>query len=46
MRVIPNMTVLVPADAVETRKMVEAMAEYKGPVYIRINRNELPCLYF
>ena len=42
MRVIPNMTVLVPADAVETRKMVEAMAEYKGPVYIRINRNELP----
>ena len=30
MRVIPNMTVLVPADAVETRKMVEAMAEYKG----------------
>lgn len=42
MRVIPNMTVLVPVDAVETRKMVEAMLEYKGPVYIRINRNDLP----
>jgi len=42
MRAIPNMTVLVPADAVETRKMVEAMVAYKGHVYIRINRNDLP----
>lgn len=44
MRVIPHMTVLVPVDAVETRKMVRKMAEYKGPVYIRINRNDLPVL--
>lgn len=42
MRAIPNMTVLVPVDAVETRKMVEAMVGYNGPVYIRINRNDLP----
>lgn len=42
MRAVPNMTVLAPADAVETKKMVEAMVKYKGPVYIRINRNELP----
>lgn len=42
MRAIPNMTVLVPVDAVETRKMVVAMASWPGPVYIRINRNELP----
>lgn len=42
MRAIPNMTVLVPADAVETRMMVKAMADYHGPVYIRINRNDLP----
>jgi len=42
MRAIPNMTVLVPVDAVETRKMVRAAAEHNGPVYIRINRNELP----
>jgi transketolase len=42
MRAIPNMTVLVPADAVETRKMVKAMVEWNGPVYIRINRNDLP----
>jgi transketolase len=42
MRAIPNMTVLVPADAVETEKMVRAMAEFSGPAYIRINRNDLP----
>lgn len=42
MRALPNMTVLVPVDAVETRKMVEAMVDWDGPVYIRINRNDLP----
>jgi transketolase len=41
-RAIPNMTVLNPADAFEVKKMVRAMASYKGPVYIRINRNDLP----
>ena len=44
MRGIPGMTVLVPVDAVETAKMVAAMAEKVGPVYIRINRNDLPIL--
>lgn len=44
MRAIPNMTVLAPVDAVETTKMVRAMAEHNGPVYIRINRNDLPVL--
>lgn len=42
MRAIPNMTVLVPVDAVETTKMVKAMVENPGPMYIRINRNDLP----
>lgn len=43
MRAIPNMTVLVPADAVETKKMVKAVVDYQGgPVYLRINRNDLP----
>jgi transketolase len=42
MRAIPNMTVLVPVDAVETRKMVRAMVTWPGPVYLRVNRNELP----
>lgn len=42
MRVLPHMTVLSPADAVETELMVKAMAENPGPCYIRINRNNLP----
>lgn len=44
MRAIPNMTVLVPVDAVETRKMVKAMVNWSGPVYLRVNRSELPVL--
>ena len=42
MRAIPGMTVIVPADAVETRKAVEAAAWYDGPVYIRLTREKLP----
>jgi len=42
MRALPNMTVLSPADGIETKKMVKAMVEYDGPVYIRILRNEVP----
>jgi transketolase len=39
---MPNMTVLNPVDAVETQKMMKALVSYKGPAYIRINRNDLP----
>jgi len=42
MRAIPNMTILSPADGIETRKMTRAAAEYEGPVYIRIPRNDVP----
>ncbi len=42
MRVIPNMTVLVPADAEEARKATIAAAEHPGPVYIRLGREKTP----
>jgi transketolase len=42
MRAIPNMTVLSPADGIETRKMTRAAVEYDGPVYLRIPRNDIP----
>ena len=45
MRAIPNMTVLVPADGIETRKMVRKIVEHEGPVYLRINRHDLPDLF-
>ena len=38
MRAIPGMVVLCPCDAVETKKMVQAAAEYNGPVYLRLGR--------
>jgi transketolase len=41
-RAMPNMVVLNPADAVELTKMIPAVIAYRGPVYIRINRNDLP----
>ncbi len=45
MRSIPNMTVIVPADAEETKQAVEFAASYKGPVYIRIARTSLPDIF-
>jgi transketolase len=42
MRALPHMTVLAPADAVEVVKMMEGILDIDGPVYIRINRNDLP----
>ena len=38
MRSIPGMIVLSPCDAIETKKMVFAAAEYNGPVYLRLGR--------
>ena len=38
MRVIPGMTVLVPADANETRKAMDAALTIDGPVYLRLAR--------
>lgn len=38
MRTLPNMTVVVPADAAETAAVVRWAAGYKGPVYIRMGR--------
>lgn len=45
MRVIPNMRVIVPADAVETRQAVKVAAETKGPFFIRLSRAATPVIY-
>ena len=42
MRVLPNMTVLVPSDANECYKCVEAAAKINGPVFIRTARLPSP----
>ena len=45
MRSLPNMVVLSPADAVETRHAVKAAIEHKGPVYLRLGRLAVPSIY-
>jgi transketolase len=42
MRAIPNMTVIAPADGIETSKAVRACLDVPGPVYIRIGRGFEP----
>lgn len=42
MRVLPNMTVIVPADTIETRKATIAAAKLEGPVYLRFGRQGAP----
>lgn len=42
MRVLPNMTVIVPADAIETTSVINTMVDYKGPTYIRLGRVKVP----
>ena len=45
MRVLPNMHVLAPADANQTRAAVLTSMNTAGPVYIRFGRNPVPQIY-
>lgn len=45
MRAVPNMTIISPADAVETRHAIKAAIEYDGPVYIRLGRLNVPVIF-
>ena len=45
MRSIPGMLVLSPADAVETEKMILAVAKYEGAVYVRLGRLNMPVIF-
>lgn len=42
MRVLPNMTVLAPCDAIEAEKATIVAAQIDGPVYIRLGREATP----
>lgn len=42
MRCLPNMKVIVPADAVEARKATVAIAKAYGPAYVRFGREKVP----
>ena len=43
-RVLPQMTVIAPCDANEAKKATLAIAEYVGPVYMRLAREKTPII--
>ena len=42
MKMLPNMTVIVPADFNQTKQATIAIAEHNGPVYLRFGRPVMP----
>ncbi|TQS76721.1 MAG: transketolase [Methanomethylophilus alvi] len=44
MRALPNMTVVVPADANEAYAATLALADFKGPAYMRMGRSKFPVI--
>ena len=45
MRTLPNMTLLSPADDIETKWAIEEAYKVKGPVYVRLSRLATPIIY-
>ncbi|MDX9953388.1 MAG: transketolase family protein [Anaerolineae bacterium] len=45
LRAIANMTIIVPADSLETEQAVQAAANFVGPVYLRISRMGVPVVH-
>lgn len=45
MRSLPNMTVIVPADGIETEKALEFMLHDKSPTYLRLSRCKTPVIF-
>jgi transketolase len=45
LRAIANMTIIVPADPLETEQAVRAAADFVGPVYLRISRMGVPVVH-
>jgi transketolase len=45
MRTLPNMTIIVPADGIETKKAVIASTKFPTPFYIRLGRAKFPVVF-
>ncbi len=45
LRAMPNMAVVSPADSAELKKLVPLVAQYPGPVYLRISRADMPVVF-
>ncbi|MDP2912927.1 MAG: transketolase family protein [Candidatus Omnitrophota bacterium] len=44
MRILPNMTVIVPCDSIEAKKATIEAARVQGPVYLRLGRSTVPVI--
>lgn len=45
MRMIPGMTILSPADGIETRQAIRFAYAHQGPVYVRLTRDKFPRIH-
>lgn len=45
MRAMPNMTVVIPADPIETILAIQAIVNFPGPAYVRLGRHETAQIY-
>jgi transketolase len=45
MRAIPGITVIIPSDATQTKKLTRALVDFDGPVYVRMGRGSVPDIY-
>ncbi len=45
MKVLPNMTIISPADPLEAKKATFAAAQIEGPVYLRLGTSKEPAVY-
>jgi len=45
LRLLPGMTVLAPADALEVRALLKASLRHDGPVYMRIGKKNEPLVH-
>ncbi len=45
MRSLPNMTIVVPSDSISLKKLLPQVADWQGPVFMRLTRNEAPVLF-
>ena len=45
LRVMPNLTIVCPADALEVRLALRAAVDYDGPVYLRLGKKNEPAVY-
>ncbi len=41
---LPNMKVIVPADSIETRSVIDLIANENGPYYVRLSREKFPVI--